>query len=227
MLILYALRQLFAIAHENAALSCQLSIINYQLLSMNVLIIYCHPSRKSYTFQILEHLQGELTRQKHVYKISDLYAMNFQTDMTEQEYEREGFANYEYPIPDDVRNEHQKLDWADCVIFLYPVWWSDCPAKLKGWFDRVYSAGYAYKQTDHFPKMKSVKSGIVLCTAGHPNDYLCETGIYKSMQTVMLDDRLGKRFENKEMIILGGTLDIESVKEVHLSQVTNIVMKLG
>ena len=32
----------------------------------------------------------------------------------------------------------------------------------------------------------------------------------------MLDDRLGKRFENKEMMILGGTLDIEVVRQKHL-----------
>jgi NAD(P)H dehydrogenase (quinone) len=35
------------------------------------------------------------------------------------------------------------------------------------------------------------------------------------MQTIMLDDRLGKRFENKEMLLLGGTLDIEKVIESH------------
>ena len=36
------------------------------------------------------------------------------------------------------------------------------------------------------------------------------------MRKVMLDDRLGQRFENKQMIILGGTIDKDKVKENHL-----------
>jgi len=60
---------------------------------MKVLIIYCHPSKKSYTFEILEQLKSNLEKEEIEYEISDLYAMNFKTDMTEEEYEREGFAN--------------------------------------------------------------------------------------------------------------------------------------
>ena len=193
---------------------------------MNILIIYSHPSKKSYTFQILEMLKSTLAHQGWNVKVSDLYAMDFQSDMTEQEYEREGFANTELPISNDILEEHEKIEAADCIIFLYPVWWSDCPAKLKGWFDRVYSVGYAYKQNSDVSKMKTVKSGFVICTAGHPNEFLSETGIAQSMQTIMLDDRLGKRFQHKEMLILGGTLNIEDVKKKHKAQIENLPAKI-
>lgn len=193
---------------------------------MNILIVYSHPSKNSYTFQVLEQLKQELTWPDCELKVSDLYSIDFQTDMNEIEYEREGFARFELPVSDDVKNEQQKLEWADCVIFLYPVWWSDCPAKLKGWFDRVYSVGYAYKQTDWFPKMKTLKYGLVICTAGHPNEFLYEIGIAQSMQNVMLDDRLGKRFNHKEMIILGGTIDIEKVRGQHTEQIKQLAEKI-
>jgi NAD(P)H dehydrogenase (quinone) len=182
---------------------------------MNILLIYCHPSKKSYTFEVLEHLKKAIAAQNWNLEISDLYAMNFQSDMSEQEYEREGFAKTDLPIPKDVQAEHQKIAIADCIIFLYPVWWSDCPAKLKGWFDRVYAVGYAYGYKPDLPKMKTIKHGLVICTAGHSNEFLTEIGIAQSMQTIMLDDRFGKRFENKEMLLLGGTLEIEKVKEYH------------
>ena len=178
---------------------------------MNILIVYAHPSKKSYTFQVLERLKSLISKQNLSFEVSDLYAMNFLSDMSEIEYEREGFAKTELPISKDVLAEHAKIEKADCIIFLYPVWWSDCPAKLKGWFDRVYSVGYAYGQNDTFPKMKILKLGLVICTAGHPNDFLTEIGIAQSMQNIMLDDRLGKRFQHKEMLILGGTLDLEKV----------------
>ena len=111
---------------------------------MNVLIIYCHPSKESYTYQILEQLKETLKNENIKFQISDLYDMDFQAEMTEQEYMREGLLSLDFPISQDVQKEQEKIENADCIIFLYPVWWSDCPAKLKGWFDRVYSVGYAY-----------------------------------------------------------------------------------
>lgn len=193
---------------------------------MNILIIYSHPSEKSYTFQILKQLITISQQQNWNIEISDLYAMNFQSDMTEQEYEREGFCKTELPIPNDVIEEHKKIEKADCIIFLYPVWWSDCPAKLKGWFDRVYSVGYVYDHSHNTSKMKTIKYGLAICTAGHPNHFLEETEILQSMQKIMVNDRLGNRFENKEMLVLGGTLEIEKVRQFHKQQIEELVTKI-
>ena len=193
---------------------------------MNILIVYSHPGKKSYTSQVLEKLYNELKGSNCDVVISDLYSLNFKTDMTEQEYERESSTNSEVPLTDDVKSEQAKLEWADCVIFLYPVWWSDCPAKLKGWFDRVFTVGYAYKQVDFLPRMKTIKYGLVLCTAGYSNEFLNGTGIAQSMRIIMLDDRLGKRFEIKEMVILGDTLNAEKSKQIHEEQLKQIIEKI-
>lgn len=193
---------------------------------MNILIVYSHPSKKSYTFQVLEHLKSQISKQNWNLEISDLYAINFQSDMSEQEYEREGFAKTELPIFNDVLDEQAKIEKADCIIFLYPVWWSDCPAKLKGWFDRVYSVGYAYGQNETSKKMKTIPYGLVICTAGHPNDFLEEINMAQSMETIMLEDRLGKRFENKEMLILGGTLELEKVMAKHFLEIEEVVERI-
>jgi NAD(P)H dehydrogenase (quinone) len=193
---------------------------------MNILIVFSHPSKNSYTYQILEQLKNGLLEKNFAVEISDLYAMHFLSDMSEAEYSREAFDRDELPIPHDVITEHKKIQRADCIIFLYPVWWSDCPAKLKGWFDRVYTIGYAYKQKDDKLKMKMVNYGIAICTAGYSNDLLVEIGIAQSMQHVMLNDRLGKRFEHKEMIILGGTLELDKVRQNHVQQINELVNKL-
>jgi len=193
---------------------------------MNVLIIYCHPSRESYTYQILDQLKSTLKKENIEFKVSDLYEMNFQSDMTGEEYQREGLLCLDIPISPDVLEEHKKINQADCIIFLYPVWWSDCPAKLKGWFDRVYSVGYAYghqHKRNTAEQMKTVPYGVVVCTAGHPNTFLKEIGIAESMRNVMIDDRLGQRFREKEMIILGGTLELEKVKAQH----SQLIIDLG
>jgi len=193
---------------------------------MNILIVYAHPSKKSYTFQVLEHLKSQISKQNWNLEISDLYAMDFQSDMSGEEYEREGFAKTERPISKDVLDEHTKIEKADCIIFLYPVWWSDCPAKLKGWFDRVYSVGYAYGQSETSQKMKTIPYGVAICTAGHPNEFLEEINMARSMETIMLEDRLGKRFKNKEMLILGGTLELEKVMAKHFLEIEVIVERI-
>jgi NAD(P)H dehydrogenase (quinone) len=193
---------------------------------MNVLIVYSHPSRTSYTYQVLEQLRGALMDNTWSVEVSDLYAMNFESDMTEEEYNREAFSKVDLPVAHDVLEEHKKIQRADCIIFLYPVWWSGCPAKLKGWFDRVYTVGFAYKQSDRLSGMKTVKYGVALCTAGYPNDVLKEMGIAQSMETVMLGDRFGKRFEHKEMIILGGTLDPVEGKQRHTDQISELIRKI-
>jgi len=195
---------------------------------MKVLIVYSHPSKDSYTYEILQHLKSNLKDKEIDFEISDLYAMNFQSDMSEEEYQREGFANLEIAIPEDVIVEHKKIEESDCIIFIYPVWWSDCPAKLKGWFDRVYSVGYAYgyEESSKVNKMKTIPYGLVICTAGHPNKFLEEIGIAESMRNVMIDDRLGQRFHKKEMIILGGTLDKDKVKSIHIEIIESIGEKI-
>ena len=193
---------------------------------MNILIVYAHPSKKSYTFQVLERLKLALNTEKWKVEISDLFASNFVSDMSEEEYEREGFAKTELTISTDVLAEQEKIEKADCIIFLYPVWWSDCPAKLKGWFDRVYSVGYAYGQNETSRKMKTIPYGLVICTAGHPNDFLHEIEIAQSMEKIMLEDRLGKRFTHKEMIILGGTLELEKVMSTHFELLNKIPQKI-
>jgi len=70
--------------------------------------------------------------------------------------------------------------------------------------------------------MKKIKKGLVICTAGHPNDFLDETGISESMRNIMIDDRLGIRFDKNEMVILGGTLNIDKVKKNYLKRAYEI-----
>ncbi|GHT63335.1 hypothetical protein FACS189451_09850 [Bacteroidia bacterium] len=67
---------------------------------------------------------------------------------------------------------------------------------------------------------------LLVKEAGHPNDFLEETGIAGSMRNVMLDDRLGVRFEKKEMMILGGTLEFEKVANSHLEKIMNLGMNM-
>ena len=176
---------------------------------MHVYVVFTHPSTQSFTRKVLDEFLQGLQTAGHSSEIGDLYQMNFKTDMDLTQYNRETGTDPDAPLPADVRDEHAKIDAADVLAFIYPVWWSDCPAKLKGWFDRVLTYGYAYTYEggEHSSSKIAVQKAQVMCPAGHPVDYLEETGIAESMRRVMLNDRLlGVGVKEAQMEILGGML---------------------
>lgn len=161
--------------------------------------MYCHPSDDSFTREARDSFIAGLESSGHSYILSDLYKMNFITDISEGEYQREAFYRRELPIPDDVKAEHEKINASDAIAFIYPVFWSDAPAKLAGWFDRVWTYGFAYGENRG---MKILEKGLVLCVAGNTLDYFKTTGLGDAMKKVMLNDRFFDRVKSKEMIIL-------------------------
>lgn len=165
---------------------------------MNIFIVYAHPSENSFTFAVKEELIKSLFAAGHTIVVSDLYKMNFQTDMSESEYYRE--ANYlsELSISDDVAKEQEKINNSDCIVFIYPVFWTEAPAKLVGWFDRVWTYGFAYGNRS----MKKLDKAYVICITGRSQSHLEEHGHLQSMQSVMLGDRIFDRANHKEMVVL-------------------------
>lgn len=174
---------------------------------MHVYVIFAHPSRNSFTSEVLEAFSRGLKDAGHTYEVADLYEMGFKSEMNLTEYERETGLDPEAPVPEDVKAEQKKIDDADGLVFIYPVWWSDCPAKLKGWFDRVYSYGYAYLYDEggHAISRMKIEKGLVICPAGHTVEHLEEIGIAEGMRRTMLNDRLlGVGAKEAKMEILGG-----------------------
>jgi NAD(P)H dehydrogenase (quinone) len=177
---------------------------------MHVYVVFAHPSKQSFTWEVLGAFTRGLRDAGHTFEVGDLYKMDFQTDMDLAQYEREVGGDPGAPLPEDVRMEQAKIDRADGLAFVYPVWWSDCPAKLKGWFDRVLAFGYAYDYADdgtHVTKI-AVEKALALCPAGHPVEHLEEIGVAESMRRVMLGDRLlGVGVKEAHMEILGGMVE--------------------
>jgi NAD(P)H dehydrogenase (quinone) len=167
---------------------------------MKVFIVYAHPSDDSFTQHAKDSFTAGLADAGHEYIVSDLYRMNFTTDMSEAEYLREANYREREAVSSDVGAEQEKINQSDAIAFIYPVFWTEAPAKLVGWFGRVWTYGFAYGAR----KMKILEKGLVLCVAGHPAEKLAEYGHMESMKTVMLGDRLHDRVKQKEFILLDG-----------------------
>jgi NAD(P)H dehydrogenase (quinone) len=168
---------------------------------MNVHIVYAHPSAQSLTHEVLESFIRGLEDAGHAHTLSNLYEMDFNATLSLAEYEREHNYREGDPVPADVVAEQEKLNASDAWAFVYPVWWTDCPAKLKGWFDRVWTVGFAYQPQ----AAKTADKALVICTAGRTIEHLRETGCYQAMETTMLTDRIYTRAKVKEFLLLGGS----------------------
>ena len=168
---------------------------------MKVFIVYCHPSEDSFTKSMCDAFMQGITASGNEYIVSDLYKMGFQTDMTEEEYLRD--ANYRNTpdVAEDVLAEQEKINSADAIAFVYPVFWTEAPAKLVGWFDRVWTYGFAYGQKT----MRELDKAVILCSAGNSIEHLKEYGLLDSMKRVMLGDRLFGRAKQTEFIVFDNT----------------------
>lgn len=165
---------------------------------MQVFIVYAHPSNDSFTKHAKASFIQGLEAAGHTYIISDLYTMGFQTDLSEAEYWREANYRDDDALSQDVKAEQVKINTADAIVFIYPVFWTEAPAKLVGWFDRVWTYGFAYGKRS----MKQLEKGLVICISGHSLQHLSAYGHLDSMKTVMLGDRLYDRVKTKKMIVL-------------------------
>eukprot|EP00727_Mastigamoeba_balamuthi_P014466 m51a1_g9644 hypothetical protein (242) ;mRNA; f:1168126-1168908 len=100
-----------------------------------VLVLYAHPNPKSFNHAILEQIRKRLRARGKAFLVRDLCAMNFNPVL--------GLDDLAYPS-EDVGVEQQYVIAAELIVVIHPVWWFSFPAVLKGYFDRVFSFGFAF-----------------------------------------------------------------------------------
>lgn len=162
-----------------------------------MMVVYCHPSHNSFTYQVKEHFIRGLKDAGHQVEVADLYGDDFQSDMSESEYLREAFYDESKDIPEDVRKYQRMIERSDAIAFIYPVFWSEAPAKLVGWFQRVWTYGFAYGQKT----MKILMKSLFLVTMGGDVREALRQRQIAAMKEVMLGDRMSARAENHEFVV--------------------------
>ncbi len=103
-----------------------------------ILIILGHPVKDTFTGLLFDNYRkGALSAGAEVREliIRDLeFEINFST----------GYRGNQELEPDLVRAQELIL-WADHIVMIYPNWWSTFPALLKGFIDRTFLPGFAFK----------------------------------------------------------------------------------
>ena len=178
---------------------------------MKVFIVYCHPSEDSLTRHLRDAFIKGITDSGNEFVLSDLYAMGFKTDISEEEYLRDAYYRSTPDVADDVKAEQEKINSADAIAFIYPVFWTEAPAKLVGWFDRVWTYGFAYGNKT----MKMMEKAMILVSAGNPIERLESFGLLDSMKKVMFGDRLFERAKKTEFVVFDSTSRENPLREAN------------
>lgn len=122
-----------------------------------MLIVYAHQSPGSFNAAVKDAAVKELQKQGCTVTVSDLYAMDFKASATRKDivgelknpelfrYGEETAAAWAAKtLSKDITDEQKKVEDADLIIFQFPLYWFSVPAVMKGWLDRVLTAGFAF-----------------------------------------------------------------------------------
>ena len=115
----------------------------------DTLIVYAHPNHDGHCGFYLQELKQELGRRSDRYEVLDLYALGYDPVLKADEH----YASNHRNVTPGNRELQEKIRRAQRLVFIYPVWWQNMPAILKGFVDRVLTAGFAFEyQANGFPR---------------------------------------------------------------------------
>lgn len=109
-----------------------------------ITIVFCHPLKKSFNHQILEAITKTFTDEGREYDVINLYGENFNPVLDSNELATYGRGRSSDPKALAYAEALQKTTE---IIFIFPIWWGEMPALLKGFFDKTFIKGMVYDTT--------------------------------------------------------------------------------
>jgi NAD(P)H dehydrogenase (quinone) len=128
---------------------------------VEVLVVYANPDPASFGAALRDAAVAGAEDAGHQVTVLDLYAIDFDPCLSSDEHRRYLDIAHDHPDP-MVRDHIDHLRRADCLVFVYPTWWSGLPAVLKGWLERVLLPGVAFRLDDRTRRVRPALTNIAL-----------------------------------------------------------------
>lgn len=161
---------------------------------MRTVIVFNHPYEKSYCNAILKAVIRGLEKAQHEIDLIHLDNDGFNPTMTKSDLK--AFVEHK-PVDPQVIDYNNRLEKADHLMFIFPIWWDLMPASTKGFIDRVLTPGVVY---DHHsrgfglvPLLKNLKSVTIITTMNKP----------KLMYSLMIGNLIKKAMLNNVFRTMG------------------------
>lgn len=136
-------------------------------MTAKILIINGHPDAQSYCAALAgAYADGAADNRAEVRRI-DVGTLSFNPNLAYGYRQRT-------ELEPDLADAQALIRWADHLVFVYPTWWGAMPALLKGFIDRVFLPGFAFKYRDNSPlwdKLLTGKTARLIVTMDTPPWY--------------------------------------------------------
>jgi len=144
-------------------------------------VVVAHPSAQSYTASLASRYREAGLAAGHDVIYRDLYRMKFDPCLAESELP----WSKSYALRDDVIAERDLLKEVDVFALFYPLWLNAPPAILKGYLERVFGMGFAYRRqgSSNVPMLKG-KRLISFTNSGAPTEWVIQSGAWQAMRTL-------------------------------------------
>lgn len=133
----------------------------------NILIINGHPNPASFNFGLAEaYKKGALQSDAKVETIT-IADLNFNPNL------KFGYQKRTELEP-DLLESWEKIKRADHLVWIHPVWWGGLPAITKGFIDRLFLPGMAFKDRENsvwWDKLLKGKTAHIITTLDQPGWY--------------------------------------------------------
>ncbi|MFE4542705.1 NAD(P)H-dependent oxidoreductase [Arthrobacter sp. NPDC056727] len=113
---------------------------------MQLLTIFSHPHADTYPAEVMHAFHEPFEQAGYSIDIADLHDEGFDPRFTKDDHSHYRSGG---PIPPDVVAMQRRVEAADRLAFIFPVYWWGMPAMMKGWIERVFTGGWAYPGTDN------------------------------------------------------------------------------
>ncbi|WP_239617656.1 NAD(P)H-dependent oxidoreductase [Cohnella mopanensis] len=137
-------------------------------MKSNILVITGHPDSQSFSSALSDaYRKGATEDTKVQIREIDLSKINFDPNL------RFGYRQ-RTELEEDLKQAQELIRWADHLVFVYPTWWGAMPAILKGFIDRVFLPGFAFKYRDNsslWDKLLKGKTAHLIVTSDTPSWY--------------------------------------------------------
>jgi NAD(P)H dehydrogenase (quinone) len=77
-------------------------------------------------------------------------------------------------LEQDLLAAWEKINWAEHIVIIFPIWWGGMPAMMKGFFDRLFLPGFAFAYRENsvwWDKLLTGKSAHIITTMDTPYWY--------------------------------------------------------
>ncbi|QEE46126.1 NAD(P)H-dependent oxidoreductase [Rhizobium sp. WL3] len=139
------------------------------MAARHFLVVLAHPLPESFAASAARLVVETLEAKGHTVDLLDLYAEDFDPRLTA--VERAAYMEPGYQ-PTEVAAIVERLKAADGLVLVFPQWWFNLPAIMKGFIDRIFVPGVAFEHDKAggriVPLMTHIRTFWVVTSTGSP-----------------------------------------------------------